>query len=282
MSVRIITDSTVDLSAKARARIHAVPLSVRFGETEYQDGVTITPEHFYEMLVSSQELPTTSQPTPAAFEDAFREAAEAGDEVVCITIASKLSGTYQSATIASEEFPGKVFVVDSRTAAIGAGVLAEYALELADQGMTGEEILQELIRKRKQIRLYFMVDTLEYLKKGGRLSSTVALVGGLLNIKPILHLDETGEIKMLSTARGLKKAFATLTELSEKEGGPDRNKPILLGHTGSSAENLEKYLQESQGLWAPDSEKTIVCSAIGVHVGPGAVAAAFFAAEAAE
>ena len=282
MSVRIITDSTVDLSAKAHARIHAVPLSVRFGETEYQDGVTITPEHFYEMLVSSQELPTTSQPTPAAFEDAFREAVEAGDEVVCITIASKLSGTYQSATIASEEFPGKVFVVDSRTAAIGAGVLAEYALELADQGMTGEEILQELIRKRKQIRLYFMVDTLEYLKKGGRLSSTVALVGGLLNIKPILHLDETGEIKMLSTARGLKKAFATLTELSEKEGGPDRNKPILLGHTGSSAENLEKYLQESQELWAPGIEKTIIGSAIGVHVGPGAVAAAFFAAEATE
>ena len=282
MSVRIMTDSTVDLSARVRPRVHRIPLSVRFGETEYQDSVTITPDTFYEMLAQCQELPTTSQPTPAAFEDAFREAVEAGHEVVCITIASKLSGTYQSATIASEEFPGKVFVLDSRSAAIGAGILAEYALELADQGMGGEAILQELIRKRRQVRLYFMVDTLEYLKKGGRLSSTVALVGGLLNIKPILHLDETGEIRMLSTARGLKKAFAALTELSEKEGGPDKNLPILLGHTGIGSENLEKYQQESQGLWAPDSPKTIIGSAIGVHVGPGAVAAAFFAAEAAD
>lgn len=279
MSVKIIVDSTVDLTPDAKERIKAVPLAVRFGDQEFQDGVTITAEQFYEMLVKSEELPTTSQPTPALFEDAYQEAVDAGHEVVCITISSRLSGTYQSATIAAEEFPGKVFVLDSRTAAIGAGVLAQYALQLADQGMGAEEILHCLIEKRKQVRLYFMVDTLEYLKKGGRLSSAVAVVGGLLNIKPILHVDGNGEIQMLSTARGMKKAFATLTDLSEKEGGPDSEKPVMMGFTGSSDENMRKYLEENKAQWTCDAGKTIIGSAIGVHVGPGAVAVSFFSVE---
>lgn len=279
MSVRVITDSTVDLTQEIKARVTAVPLSVRFGDQEYLDGVTITPEKFYEMLATNEELPTTSQPTPVAFEDAFREAVEAGDEVVCITIASKLSGTYQSATIAAEEFPGKVFVVDSRTAAIGAGVLTEYALRLADQGMGAEQILNKLMEARKKIRLYFMVDTLEYLKKGGRLNSAVAVVGGLLNIKPILQVSQSGEIGMLSTARGMKKAFATLTELIQKEGGPDRSMPTLLGFTGVQGENLAKYREESLDTWPEETAQTIIGSAIGVHVGPGAVAVAYFCAE---
>lgn len=279
MGVRIITDSTVDIAPGMRERIKAVPLTVRFGEKEFQDGVTITPEKFYEMLAAAEELPTTSQPTPVAFEDAFREAVEAGDEVVCITIASKLSGTYQSATIAAEEFPGKVFVVDSRTAAIGAGVLAEYALQLAEQGMSGKKILEELIAARKKIRLYFMVDTLEYLKKGGRLNSAVAVVGGLLNIKPILQVSQEGEIGMLSTARGMKKAFSAMTELFGKEGGPDFNKPVLMGFTGVKDENLAKYREENREVWAADIDQTIIGAAIGVHVGPGAVAAAYFCTE---
>lgn len=279
MSVRIITDSTVDLTPDVKARVTAVPLSVRFGEQEYQDGVTITAEKFYEMLVKSEELPTTSQPTPAAFEDVFRETVEAGDEVVCITIASKLSGTYQSATIAAEEFPGKVFVVDSRTAAIGAGVLAEYALQLADQGMGAEAILHELMEKRKQVRLYAIVDTLEYLKKGGRLNAAVAVVGGLLNIKPIICVNEAGEIEVAGKARGLKAAFSQLSQLCAQNGGVDGSKPVLLGYTGESDENLRKYMEENTGLWEPDTKYTIVAAAIGVHVGPGAVAAAFFSVE---
>ena len=278
MSVRIITDSTVDLTPEVKTRVKTVPLSLRFGEEEYQDGVTITPEEFYERLVKSEILPTTSQPTPAAFEDVFREAVEAGDEVVCITIASKLSGTYQSATIAAEEFPGKVFVVDSRTAAIGSGVLAEYALRLVDQGLGAEQILNELIAVRKKVRLYFVVDTLEYLKKGGRLNSTVAMVGGLLNIKPVLEVDEDGEIKVVGTARGMKKAFSTLTELSGKHGGPDRVKPVRLGYTGVSRENLDKYAEEYSEMW-DGASSSIVGAVIGVHAGPGAIATAFFSVE---
>ena len=279
MSVRIITDSTVDLAPAIKAQVTAVPLSVRFGQQEYLDGVTIDAVQFYEMLAQSEELPTTSQPTPAAFEDAFRDAVEAGDDVVCITISSRLSGTYQSATIAADEFPGKVFVVDSRTAAIGAGLLAEYALQLAGEGMSAEQILHILMEKRKQIRLYAIVDTLEYLKKGGRLSSAVAVVGGLLNIKPIICIGQTGEITVPAKARGMKAAFAQLTQLVSQNGGVDPSLPALLGYTGGNRENLDKYQKETAGIWPEGTQSTIVGSAIGVHVGPGAVAVSFFSAE---
>lgn len=278
MSVKIIVDSTVDLVPEVRAQVKAVPLAVRFGDQEYLDGETITAEKFYEMLVKSVELPTTSQPTPAAFEEAYAEATADGSEVVVITIASKLSGTYQSATIAAEDYEGKVFVVDSRSAALGSGILAEYALKLAAQGMSGEQILQELMEKRKHVQLYAVVDTLEYLKKGGRLSSAVAMVGGMLNIKPVICVDEAGEIKVVAKARGMKNAFATLTQQVEKNG-VDSTKPVLLGYTGQSSENLEKYMAENSQMWSADTKTTIVGAAIGVHAGPGAVAIAFFSEE---
>ena len=275
MSVKIVVDSTVDLTPDVKAQVKTVALSVLFGEQEYKDGVTIDPVKFYEMLTTSENLPTTSQPTPVAFEDAYRELVEAGHEVVCITIASKLSGTYQSATIAADEFDGKVFVVDSRSAAIGAGLLVEWALKLAEEGKNGREILEALMEKRKEIRLYAMVDTLEYLKKGGRLSSTVAFVGGVLNLKPIITLEE-GEIKVVGKARGQKAAFGTLTKVCQ-ETGVQFAEPFMLGYTGVSDENLVKYLEENVEFWPADSKKTIIGSAIGTHAGPGAVAMAFFA-----
>lgn len=276
MSVKIIVDSTVDLTPELRAQMSAiVPLSVRFGDEEYKDGVTITAQKFYEMLIASETLPTTSQPTPAAFEEAYAAATADGSEVVVITIASKLSGTYQSATIAAEEYEGKVFVCDSRSAAIGSGVLTAYALQLARQGLSGQQILDELIAVRKNVCLYAIVDTLDYLKKGGRLNAAVAVVGGLLNIKPLICVDEAGEIKVPGMARGMKKAFATLTELSAKDG-IDYEKPILLGYTGTSDENLGKYMAENTATWPEGTPSSIVGAAIGVHAGPGAVATAFF------
>ena len=278
MSVKIVVDSTVDLNPAIKSQVKVVPLSIFFGETEYKDGVTITADKFYEMLAASEQLPTTSQPTPAAFEDVYRELVEAGHEVVVITIASKLSGTYQSATIAADEFPGKVFVVDSRNAAIASGVLAEHALKLAEEGKTGEEILSELMEVRKHVRLYAIVDTLEYLKKGGRLSSTVAFVGGVLNLKPLICVED-GEIKTVGKARGMKAAFSMLTKECGNHGGVDYTMPILLGRTGNDEVPLKNYLESCPELWAPDTRTTIVGSAIGVHAGPGAVALGFFSKE---
>ena len=278
MSVKIVVDSTVDLAPAVRERVKAVPLSVLFGEKEYKDGVTITAEQFYEMLVSSEQLPTTSQPTPASFEDTYRELVEAGHEVVVITIASKLSGTYQSATIASDEFEGKVIVVDSRNAALGAGILTEYALELADKGLSGQEILNELMEARKKIRLYAIVDTLEYLKKGGRLSPTVAFVGGMLNLKPLISIED-GVVNSIGKARGSKAAFTMLTKATENNGGIDFTKPVLLGYTGTSDEQLRKYMETTEQFQSCEDHVSIVGATIGVHAGPGAVALAFFSKE---
>ena len=280
MSVKIIVDSTADMSAQAKAKVSAVvPLSVRFGEEEFKDGVTITPQKFYEMLAEGKELPTTSQPTPALFEEIYEEATADGSEVVMITISSRLSGTYQSATIAAEDYEGKVFVVDSRSAALGTGVLAEYALQLAEQGMSGQQILETLMEKRSKVRLYAVLDTLEYLKKGGRINSATAVVGGMLNIKPMICTDDDGRIAMAGTARGLKKAFSMLNENCEKNGGVDRSMPTVVAYTGRSDENMRKYLEENAHLWPSDTNTTIVGATVGVHAGPGAVAVGFFSAE---
>ena len=275
MSVKIVVDSSSDLMPAVKAKVRTVALSVFFGDQEYKDGITIQPDRFYEMLTQGDVMPTTSQASPADFEDAYREMVEEGHEVVCITVGSGLSGTYQSATIAAAEFPGKVLVVDSRTVAIGTSILVEMALEMAEAGKSAQEILDELIRLRKKVRLFAMVDTLEYLKRGGRLSSTVAFVGGMLNLKPIITLED-GQIKVVSKARGQKAAFSALTRICQ-EIGVDLEKPCILGYTGCSDENLSKYLKENSDFWLADSRKLIIGSIIGTHAGPGAVAVAFFA-----
>ena len=281
MSVKIIVDSTADLLPQAAARVKIIPLTIRFGDREFIDGVTIDSKKFYEMLVESDELPTTSQANPAVFEEAFTEAVEQGHEVVCITCSSKLSGTYQSAVIAAEEFPGKVFVVDSKTIALGSAILTQYALELLDKGLSAEEIAWKLMQKRDKVRLIAMLDTLEYLKKGGRISKTVAFAGGLLNIKPVICIED-GEIKMLDKARGSKQGNNLLVQEIRKAGGVDFRKPLLLGYTGLSDSLLQKYIADSAALWEGNTEQLpvrIVGSVVGTHAGPGAVAVAFFSAE---
>ena len=281
MPVKIIVDSTADLRPQIADRVKIVRLTIRFGDQEYIDGVTIDSHKFYEMLVESDELPTTSQATPFAFEEAFREAVEEGFDVVCITCTSKLSGTHQSAMIAAEEFPGKVFVVDSQSIALGSAILTEYALELQDKGLSAEEIAWKLLQKREKVRLIAMLDTLEYLKKGGRISKTVAFAGGMLNIKPVICI-ENGEIKVLGKARGSRQGNNLLVQEIQKAGGVDFKKPLLLGYTGLSDTLLQKYIADSTALWEGRVEQLpvrIVGSVVGTHVGPGAVAVAFFSAE---
>ena len=281
MHIKIIVDSTADMIPAVRSRVEVVPLTIHFGEEEYIDGITIDSRTFYEKLIESDVLPTTSQATPFVFEEAFRDAVADGSQVVCITCSSKLSGTYQSAVIASEEFAGKVWVVDSHTIALGSAILTEYALQLVDQGMDAENIAWKLMQKREKIRLLAMLDTLEYLKKGGRISSAVALAGGLLNIKPVVCI-ENGEIKMLGKARGSRQANNLLIQEIGKAGGVDFKKPVLLGYTGLSDSLLKKYIQDSASLWEGQLERLpyeVVGSVVGTHAGPGAVAVAFFAAD---
>ena len=278
MKVRIVIDSTADIRPELRERFSIVPLTIHFGEREYVDGVDIDHHQFYEMLVESDVVPTTSQATPAAFDKVFAEAVANGESVVALTVASKLSGTYQSAVIAAAEYPGRVFVVDSETAAIGTGILAELALRLADRGQSAEEIARRLEEERNNVFVVALLDTLEYLKRGGRISKTVAFAGGLLAIKPVVAI-KNGEILMLGKARGSKQGNNLLVQEIQKAGGVDFSMPVLLGYTGLSDALLQKYIEDSKFLWEGNLESlryTTIGSVIGTHVGPGAVAVAFF------
>ena len=277
MCVRIIVDSSTDVSEKYRKKIQFVPLTVRFGDKEYLDGVELSKHQFYEMLVESDALPTTSQATPAAFAECLESVASAGDSAVVITLSSKLSGTYQSAVLAAEDYPN-IYVVDSRSVAIGTGVLAQYAVELAQQGMGAEEIAQELTQQREKVCVVALLDTLEYLKKGGRISKTVAFAGGVLNIKPVVTVQD-GAVALIGKARGSRNGNNLLVEKIREAGGVDFERPVLLGYTGLSSALLEKYVDDSKALWADHVDKLdgcLLCSVIGTHVGPGAVAVAFF------
>ncbi len=279
MSVRIILDSTADLPQALKSRFTIVPLPLFFGEEEYLDGVTIDHKTFYEKLIESDVLPTTSQPTPDAFAQAYQAATADGSEALVITLSSQLSGTYQSACIAAEDFPGKVRVVDSLSAAIGAGALAQLALSLADEGLNAEAIAQELERQRENLQVIAMVGTLEYLKRGGRISKTAAIAGELLSIKPVIGIRE-GKVAILGKARGSKQGNNLLIKLIQESGGVDFSKPVLLGYTGLSDALLQKYIADSAQLWAESPSPlavTPIGSVIGTHAGPGAIAAAFFA-----
>lgn len=275
--VQIIVDSTVDLAERYRDAVSVVPLTVNFGGEEFLDGVTLTKEAFYQKLLDSDVLPTTSQASPSSFHSLFERITEAGDNAVVITIAQKLSGTYQSACIAAAEFPN-VYVVDSLTTATGAGILAEYAVDLAKSGMTAQALADRLTEKRNDICLIALLDTLEYLKRGGRISKAVAFAGGLLSIKPVITITD-GEVLLIGKARGSKQGNNLLVEKIRSCGGIDFDLPILLGYTGLSDSLLQTYIRDSEVLWESGTEGldvTQVCSVIGTHVGPGAIVASFF------
>lgn len=277
MKVKIIIDSTINVHESIKDKLITVPLSVHFGDKEYVDGVTITNEEFYEKLKTCKELPTTSQPTPQAFMDIYNKETQDGSSLVVLTLSSKLSGTYQSANIAAEDFDN-VFVVDTKSVVIGAGILAEMAINLAQEGKSAQEIATIINREKENVRIIALLDTLEYLKKGGRISKTVAFAGGLLAIKPVLCLED-GEIKMIGKARGSKQGNNLLVEEIEKSGGVDFSKPLLLGYSGCEDKLLQTYIEDSELLWKGNVSQlkiSTIGSVVGTHVGPGAIAVAFF------
>ena len=277
MKTRIIVDSTADLMPEFKERVHTVPLTVKFGDEEFIDGVTIDHKTFYEKLIESDALPTTSQATPDAFIKEFEKVKEAGEAAVVITLASQFSGTYQSAMIAAEEFEN-IYVVDSGSAAMGSGILIELALRMLDEGKNAEKIAKAIEVEKEKIVIVALVDTLEYLKKGGRISKAVAFAGGMLNLKPVLSVTH-GVIETLGKARGSKMGNNLLVQEISKAGGIDFSKPVLLGYSGISDALLQKYIEDSRHIWEGNLDEvryTTVGSVIGTHLGPGAVVVAFF------
>lgn len=280
MSIRIITDSACDLTLDEAKKlgIEVVPLKTFFGEEEYRDGIDLDHDGFFQKLIETDVFPTTSQVSPYEYEEIFKKAVADGDEVLCITISSKLSGCYQSAWIASKEFEGKVFIVDSENACIGQRILVEYACKLRDENHSIQKIAEILDKKKKDIRLLALIDTLEYLKKGGRISAMTAIAGNLLSIKPVIAIMH-GEVVVVGKARGSKAGNNKLTELINQEGNIDFDMPICLAYSGLSDILLKKYMQDFSYMYKDKRDALPVSSigcAIGTHIGPGGIAVAFF------
>lgn len=282
--IKILIDSASDISeieAKEKG-IHMIPLEVRFGEDVYLDGVNLTPQQFLDKLTESTELPKTSQINEYRWAEQFEKLTANSDQVIAITISSKLSGTFNSAKAAAKKFPGQVFVIDSLTAATGERVLCDYGLRLIAEGKTAEQVATELDTIKHKVQVIAIVDTLKYLRKGGRISTLTAFAGELLSIKPVISVIG-GEVKMAGKAMGSKKSNNLLMQLVQKCGGIDFNMPYGLIFSGYRDEYLRKYLEDSASLWqeyVKDIKDIPVYpygSTIGTHVGPNALGVAFFA-----
>ncbi|MEL7610358.1 MAG: DegV family protein [Bacillota bacterium] len=276
MAIRIITDSTSDIPVEQQQflGIDIVPLSVIFGDKRYTDGIDLKKEQFYEMLSKSTSLPTTSQVNPDGFESLFKSYTDAGDTVIGIFISSKLSGTYQSAIIAKETVGSdRIFIVDSKSATFGLALLVYEAIKLRDNGVSAEEIYNTLVSLSSRVKFYAVVNTLKYLKMGGRLSSSAAILGGVLQIKPLVSIVD-GEVKSVAKERGQKAAFSWILEKLKKDE-PDMRYPFALGHS-----NALEVMEEFIAYITPSIEvkNPIICEigcVIGTHSGPGCVGLAY-------
>ena len=281
MAFTIITDSASDVSQAQAAEwnITVLPLKIRFGNKEFLDGVDLSNRAFYERLIETDTIPKTSQIPPYEYEQAFQEAADRGEEVLCLCLSSGVSGCYQSACIAADGMDG-VTVIDTRQFCISEYILVEHAVQCRSRGLSARETADIIRSETDKAHVIAMFNTLEYLKLGGRLSSAGAFAGNLLSLKPVLTIDD-GIVKILGKARGSRNGSNLLRESVEKLGGIDFSRPICLGYTGFSDELLRKYVQDSAYLYTgheKDLKTVTVGSAIGTYAGPGAIAIAFFTA----
>ena len=280
MKTRIIIDSACDIS-KAEADqlgLDFLPLKTLFGEVEYLDGITLSPFEFYEKLVEGDCMPTTSQVSPYDFEQIYKQIKSNGETAVVITLSAKLSGTNSSAHTALDGYEDCIHIVDSENVCLGEQILVREAVRLRDQGLSASEIADELNKKKKKVCLLALLDTLEYLKRGGRISKTAAFAGGLLSIKPVITIQD-GEVTILGKARGSKNGNNMLIELINTSGGIDFSMPLTLGYTGLEDTLLQKYIKDSNHIWEGNIETlpiSTIGSTIGTHAGPGAIAVAFF------
>lgn len=271
--VRIITDSAADFEPNEleRMNITCIPLTVMFGDREYQENVDLSKEKFYELLLRNEEFPKTSQASPQILLDLFEDAIAYGDEAIYITLSSALSGTYQSA-VATKVMADSdhCYVLDGLNATGGQRMLVEYAVKLRDVGKTAPEIVAEVEALRDRIVLYACVNTLEYLYKGGRISHTVYKVGSFTNIKPIISVDEQGRVDVPAKAMGMRKGMEVLCKRLELQK-PSEDFPLYVMYTNNRGvgETLAKRFREL-GYEIPDDHIIQVGAAIGAHVGPDA------------
>ena len=277
MAVRIITDSGSDILPGEKEGLIVLPLTIAFGNDVYHDGVDLSHERFFDLLSESTENPTTGQVPPFRYKQAFDEVVAAGDEAVVITISSGVSGTWESACSAAAEYPDKIHVVDSLHVSVGIRLLVEMGLKMAAEGASVQEIVDALEDANHKIHFLALLDTLEYLRRGGRISNVSAVLGSILAIKPVVTCTD-GKIVVMEKARGLKNGRATIADLIRKDGGFDFDKPLSIGYTGNSDKPVRAFLDSCPDLWEGKGEVPVssIGATIGTHAGPGGFLLAYF------
>ncbi|HHW98493.1 MAG TPA: DegV family protein [Firmicutes bacterium] len=273
--IAIVTDSTADLPPDTARElgITVIPLTVNFGLQQYQDGVDITSEDFYPMLAASPTLPTSSQPSPAEFQAVYERLLQEHDSIISIHISSGLSGTINAALTAKEMVDGDIHVVDSKSVSLGIGIIVLEAREMVEQGLGAAEIVARLEPVLKNTEVFFTLDTLEYLHKGGRIGKVAAVMGSLLNIKPIVRVVD-GVYIPVAKVRRQEQALQEMVEQFKALASGREIKRLVVAHGAAepAATRLASKLKETLGR-EPDLTMS-VGPVIGVHTGPGTVGAA--------
>ena len=280
MAIKFVIDSSSDISKKEAEKLGVTMISmvIGFGEETYYDGDTLLPNDFYDKLITDSNHPKTSQITAFRFEEVFEELTANGDEVIAIVLSSGLSATYKSAMLAANNVSGNIYVVDSMNATAGERLLLEYGLKLAEKGLNAKEIVDELERVKGKIRVFGLLDTLEYLRKGGRISAATAVIGGALAIKPIISVID-GKVEVIGKAVGAKRGEMMLSSLVDKTNGIDFDMPYCVIYTGKDDFSAVKFVNNFKGIWNGHEQEVrpfIIGSTIGVHVGPGVIGLVYF------
>ena len=277
--IKILVDSAsdIDLEEAKELGIELIPIEILIDGVTYLDGVNLSHVEFFKKLGECKDFPRTSQITEYRYHEKFAEMTKNGDSVIAICLSSKLSGTYTQAVNASKDFKN-VYVIDSLNACAGERLLTEYAIRLVNENKPVEEIVSLLNDKKKNIRVFALLGTLKYLKKGGRISSFTAFAGTMLNIKPLLAVID-GELKLVGKAIGTKKGIQFLNTLITETNGIDFDMPFVTAFSDFNTEALDKYLQNSEKIWEENTNtipKKMLGSTIGTHIGPGTIAVSFF------
>ena len=277
MSIKIIADSTCDISlSQARELdVEIVPLKIIIEGKEYTDGIDITKEEFMDKLLVCEKPPTTVQVNPEAFTKVFKKHINNGDEIIGVFISSTISGTCQSANIAKENAGSNdIHIIDSTKVSIACGALIYEACKLRDEGKSAVEIAKLLNKLKEKIRFFCVIDTLKYLKLGGRMSATTAILGSILNVKPIISMID-GQISSIGKARGLSAAYKHVTDIISKTN-PDFSKTCVFGRTSDLGTNNDFRQFISQRIDFKEINDNIVGTVVSTHSGPNCVGIAFF------
>ena len=271
--IKIMVDSSSDYREEGKTELF-IPMSVNIDGKEYKDGIDLDNDTFYSLLSSCKEFPKTSQPSPDDFIKVFEKVKEDNDELIYFSLSSALSGTYQSAVIAKSivEYDN-IYIVDTKNASHMISFLVENARNLVAEGYAADDIAEKCEELKGKIKVFAGVDTLEYLKKGGRISKTLAMIGTLANIKPLITVTPAGEVDSAGKGLGVAKAIQMISEKAGKFE-IDENFPVYSLYTYGE-ENCEKLEEKLKTNGINISERKQIGSTIGVHLGPGVYGVCF-------